>query len=138
VLEAMAEVHLLKRDFDTALDLYNGLVREFEDSPKLWNERGVCLHQDGRREASRASYEKAVAIDPDYALAWNNLGVLLADTQGEEAITAFNKAIQSNRQVVDARLNLALSSGFIFIRRHPLRPHGPAMFGPGVSPRLHV
>ncbi len=108
VLEAMAEVHLLKRDFETALDLYDGLVREFEESPKLWNERGVCLHQAGRREAAQASYEKSVAIDPGYALAWNNLGVLLADNQSQEAITAFNKAIQSNRQMVDPRLNLAL------------------------------
>jgi len=108
VLEAMAEVHLLKQDFETALDLYDGLVREFEESPKLWNERGVCLHQAGRREAARSSYEKAAALDPGYALAWNNLGVLLADTKAEEAIAAFNKAIQINRQVVAARLNMAL------------------------------
>ena len=25
------------------------LVKEFPDSPKLWNERGVCLHQAGKR-----------------------------------------------------------------------------------------
>ena len=45
-------------------------------SPKLWNERGVCLHQAGRRDEAATAYEQAIAADPDYALAWNNLGVL--------------------------------------------------------------
>ena len=52
--------------------------REYPDSPKLWNERGVCLHQAGRRAEALASYEQAVAIDPAYQLAWNNLGVVRA------------------------------------------------------------
>src|SRR5207245_1519355 len=38
-LQAMAEVHLLKRDFPSALELYETLLREVPDSPKLWNER---------------------------------------------------------------------------------------------------
>ena len=62
-LQAMAEVHLLRRDLAAALELYDALVREFPDSPKLWNERGVCLHQAGRRAEALASYEKAVAAD---------------------------------------------------------------------------
>ena len=53
-LQAMAEVHLLRRELPAALELYDALVREYADSPKLWNERGVCLHQAGRRaEADR-------------------------------------------------------------------------------------
>ena len=36
---------------------------EFPDSPKMWNERGVCLHQAGKRADALASYEKAVAAD---------------------------------------------------------------------------
>ncbi|HEX7843791.1 MAG TPA: tetratricopeptide repeat protein, partial [Kofleriaceae bacterium] len=76
VLQAMAEVHLIRRDLAPALELYDGLVQEFADSPKLWNERGVCLHQANRRDEAAASYARATANDPDYSLAWNNLGVL--------------------------------------------------------------
>src|SRR5699024_1812850 len=65
-LQAMAEVHLLRRELGAALELYEDLVREYPDSPKLWNERGVCLHQAGRRAEAIASYERAVAIDPAY------------------------------------------------------------------------
>src|SRR6185312_1728889 len=70
-LQAMAEVHLLRRELQPALELYDGLVREYADSPKLWNERGVCLHQAGRRADAIQSYDRAVAVDPDYRLAWN-------------------------------------------------------------------
>src|SRR6185436_17646118 len=40
---AMAEVHLLKRDYLAALGLYEGLIGETPDSAKLWNERGIAL-----------------------------------------------------------------------------------------------
>ena len=97
VLQAMAEVHLLRRDLPAALDLYDELlVEEHADSPKIWNERGVCLHQSGRRDAARDSYRKrAISLDSAYALAWNNLGVLLAhDPATGEAEAAFRAALQ--------------------------------------------
>src|SRR5256712_9934995 len=73
VLQAMAEVHLLRRDFAVALELYEALIGEVPDSPKLWNERGVVLHQTGRAVEALASYRQAVEVDPLYALAWNNV-----------------------------------------------------------------
>ena len=77
-LQAIAEVHILRRNLNAALGLYDALVQEFPDSPKLWNERGVCLHQLGHRSDAIASYEKAVGIDGAYQLGWNNLGVIRA------------------------------------------------------------
>jgi cellulose synthase operon protein C len=48
VLQAMAEVHLLMRQPKESLALYDELLQRQPDSPKLWNERGVALHQQGR------------------------------------------------------------------------------------------
>src|SRR5213596_941695 len=84
-LQAMAELHLLKHDFPAALELYETLLREVPDSPKLWNERGVVLHQAGRPDDALASYRQAVEIDRKYTLAWNNLGVLQAHQGDTEA-----------------------------------------------------
>ena len=107
--QAMAEVHLLRRDLAAALKLYDGLVQEYADSPKLWNERGVCLHQTGKRAQAISSYERAVAIDGAYRLAWNNLGVIRAgETGSDAAATAFQRALQGERPLLAARLNLAL------------------------------
>jgi len=109
VLQAMAEVHLLRRDFGPALELYETLVLEVPDSPKLWNERGVVLHQAGRVDEALASYRRAAEIDGKYALAWNNIGVALAHQGGtEDAIEAFRGALHQRSTFAAARLNLAL------------------------------
>src|ERR1044072_9765220 len=91
----MAEVYLLKRDFSDALELYDALIHEVPDSPKLWNERGVVLHQAGRTADSLTSYRQATEVDPRYALAWNNVGVVLGH-QGdpEGGGEAVGKALQ--------------------------------------------
>ncbi|MEO6057697.1 MAG: tetratricopeptide repeat protein, partial [Gemmatimonadales bacterium] len=116
-LQAMAEVHLLRRELGEALDLYDLLVREHTESPKLWNERGVCLHQAGRRDDAIASYERAVAADADYQLAWNNLGVVRAGEPGDAAVAAFRRALAGDRPLFTARLNL----GLLCLQRHQLR-----------------
>src|SRR2546426_1071215 len=105
----MAEVHLLKRDFPAALELYETLLREVPDSPKVWNERGVVLHQAGRPDDALSSYKQAVEIDPKYALAWNNLGVLQTHrADNEDAIESLRTALQLQGTFSAARLNLAL------------------------------
>ena len=116
-LQAMAEVHLLRRELPAALELYDTLVRDYADSPKLWNERGVCLHQAGRRVDAIASYERAVSVDAGYQLAWNNLGVIGAGEAGDGAIAAFRRALEGERPLLAARLNL----GLLFLQRHQLR-----------------
>jgi len=108
-LQAMGEIHLLKHDFPAALELYETLLREVPDSPKLWNERGVVLHQAGSPDDALASYRQAVEIDRKYTLAWNNLGVLQAHQgDSEAAIESFRTGLQLQNAFSSARLNLAL------------------------------
>src|SRR5437763_9009813 len=105
----MAEVHLLKHDFAAALELYETLLREVPDSPKLWNERGVVLHQAGRTDEALTSYQQAVEVDAKYALAWNNLGVVQAHkTAADSGIESFRTALRLQGGFTVARLNLAL------------------------------
>jgi len=119
VTQAMAELHLLRRSFAAALELYDALVAELADSAKIWNERGVCLHQSGRREQARISYQKALEVDPKYALAWNNLGVLLTTgPEAEDAQIAFEHALAARPELETARLNLAL----FHLQRRRLQP----------------
>src|SRR5260370_22613882 len=104
----MAEVHLLKHDFAAALELYETLLREVPDSPKLWNERGVVLHQAGRTDEALASYQQAVGVDATYTLAWNNLGVIQAHkTDSDPAIESFRNALQMRGGFTPPRLHPA-------------------------------
>ena len=108
-MQAMAEVHLLRQDTGSAITLYEQLVKENADSPKLWNERGVAFHQSGRAADALDSYERAVALDARYALALNNLGVARFHAGRDDlAVEAFRNALTVEPTFVKARLNLAL------------------------------
>jgi tetratricopeptide (TPR) repeat protein len=90
VLQAMAEVHLLMRQPKEALGLYDELLQRQPQSPKLWNERGVALHQEGKFGEAEGSYRKALEAEPTYAIAYNNLGVSLYHRGSiDEAVAAF-------------------------------------------------
>src|SRR5258707_13125485 len=105
----MAGALALRRDYPGALALSEPPLHEVPDSPKLWNEHGIVLHQAGRTAEALASYRRAIEVDEKYALAWNNLGVVLAHTgDTEEAIEAFRRALQVRGTLAAARLNLAL------------------------------
>jgi tetratricopeptide (TPR) repeat protein len=109
VRQAMAEVHLLKKDASAAIELYDQILLAQKDSPKLWCERGVALHQQGQHAAAAASYRRALEIDPAYAIAHNNLGVAQyhgGETEG--AVDSFRAALSSQPNFVKAWLNLAL------------------------------
>jgi cellulose synthase operon protein C len=109
VRQAMAEVHLLKKDASAAIELYDQILLAQTDSPKLWCERGVALHQQGQHAAAAASYRRALTIDPAYAIAHNNLGVAqyhAGETEG--AVDSFRAALSSQPNFVKAWLNLAL------------------------------
>jgi tetratricopeptide (TPR) repeat protein len=106
---AMAELYLLRREVDAALELYDQLLGRQPLSPKLWNERGVALHQAGRYLDAQDSYKRALECDVGYALAQNNLGVALYHSgEPEPAFDAFRRALEANGSFVKARLNQAL------------------------------
>ena len=109
LVQAMAEVHLLKKEPAIAAQLYEKLLVSRPDSPKLWNERGIALHQDGRYVDAAESYRRSVACDAKYALGLNNLGVALYHVGNAEAsVEAFRFALKAQPSFIKARLNLAL------------------------------
>ena len=109
VEQGIAEVHLLTRDADAALALYEALVERRNDSPQLWNERGVALHQLGRYAEAQHSYTRAIELESTYALALNNFGVALYHAgEPDSAFEAFRRALESHGAFTKARLNQAL------------------------------
>lgn len=85
VLLGLAEIRLLQGSFEEAVTLYDRLVEQRDDSPKIWNERGVALHRLGRVDPAIDSYRRAVALDHTYLLGWSNLGVARVQRGDTEA-----------------------------------------------------
>ena len=58
---------------------------------------GNALKEQGKLEEAIEAYNKALAIKPDYAEAYNNMGNALQEQNKlEEAIEAYNKALASS------------------------------------------
>ena len=57
-------------------------------------------------ERAIVAYERAIALKPDYALAWNNRGAALeALNQTKEALKSYSQALQFNPQYEKALNN---------------------------------
>ncbi|MCW5623787.1 MAG: tetratricopeptide repeat protein [Burkholderiales bacterium] len=62
----------------------------------------------GRWEAADVRYRSAVELDPRFARAWNNWGLLRLDLNDvSQAIAAFESAVATDPDLVPAQLNLA-------------------------------
>lgn len=69
-------IHLQQGRWDDALEAFDRSLKVNEQNPYAWNLRGVALRESGKFAEARASYERALALDPLYARAHFNLGVL--------------------------------------------------------------
>jgi tetratricopeptide (TPR) repeat protein len=71
---------------------------------------GVKLHEQGRWEEAIAEYNKAIELDPNLAIVYNNRGAAYFETgQYDLAIADFNKAIELDPNLAMAYANRALA-----------------------------
>ena len=68
-----------------------------ENEARKHNNLGNAYYRQGEHDLAIASYQKAIAIKPDYAKAYSNLGAAY-DEQGkfDEAVESHQKAISIN------------------------------------------
>jgi len=118
----------LERETRESLDW--GLVRPLQPpahAAEAWFERAAGLEGDPEHwEEAVAAYERVVAVDPDYAAAWNNLG-LLEHRMGryERAGERYRRALETDPACCQAAFNLGalqedlgdLGSSVIWYRR---------------------
>jgi len=83
------------------------LVKDFPNSPILYNIRASCYKANGQMDASIKDYEKAVTLKPDYAEAHYNLGITLRELgQIEAALKSYEKALAIKHEYPEAHNNL--------------------------------
>ena len=75
---------------------------------RTYNDRGVRQQQAGRITSAIDSYERAISLAPDFALAHYNLGSAYDDIlQYDKALVEYQTAIQNDPQIYFAYNNLA-------------------------------
>jgi tetratricopeptide (TPR) repeat protein len=96
---------------DAAATLATGLVRPMQppvSQAETWFERASEWDADPARwQDAVEAYRRVVAIDPTYAAAWNNLGLLLHRMgEYEQAREAYAAALEQAPQCAEAAYNL--------------------------------
>jgi tetratricopeptide (TPR) repeat protein len=91
--------------------LTTGLVRPLKppvEQAEAWFDRASELDADPARwEEAIAAYRRVVAIDPTYAAAWNNLGLLLHRMgRYDDARRAYASALERDPRCAEAAYNL--------------------------------
>ena len=83
-------------------------LASFPDHPVAHNVLGRLLGRSGADpQQVIAAFREAIRLDPEYAEAHNNLGLVLTQTdQTDEAIAAFREAVRLRPDYADARANL--------------------------------
>lgn len=75
-----------------------------------WSNKGYSLSTLGRLEEAVCCHDKAIEIDPSFALAWNNKGSNLHKIgRFEEAIDCFDRAIKIDSGYTDSWSNKGVS-----------------------------
>ena len=108
-LQSLIDVYSQGR-LQQALQQSEALIKKFPKSVILLNIQGATLKGLCQLDRSIEAYRKAIAINPDCADTYNNIGNVLKDQgQLEEAIEAYNKGIKLKPDYAEAYSNMGIA-----------------------------
>ena len=80
------------------------------ESANIWFQRGNALRALGANAEALESWERAIALKPDFAEAHCNRGILLRDNGDlDAAVSAYLQALESQPDLAQAQWNLSLA-----------------------------
>lgn len=84
---------------------FSSIVKE---EARLYRERGYEAQKIGDYETAFSSYEKAIAVDPNYSIAYNDLGVLY-ERKGNKSMARamYQRALEIDPNYKEVYYNLA-------------------------------
>ncbi len=92
-----------------ALEDVNFILENFPKSALAYDLKGVILKKQGKFEDAIDAFSKAVAIEPDFAIAWYNLGQMERSLfHFDKAKTYLDKAIQLQGDLTKAYFERAM------------------------------
>jgi len=69
-----------------------------------WNDKGAALEKQGKLDEAIQAFDKAIELNPNFALAWSNKALMLHKQYNyEEALRAVDKAIELDPKLVPAQ-----------------------------------
>lgn len=84
-------------------------LTELQKQARLYREEGLRFQNTGNLDLATKMYQKAIELDPAYAVPYNDLGIILEGSGfTDAAIMSYLKAIKADPDYLSAYSNLAL------------------------------
>ena len=109
--EAVSLAILLQKNeqFAEAEELYRLVLEQIPDHPRALHFAGVLAHQQRRNEEAVAFIERSLALAPDQADWYSNLGIVYqSDGKLHRAVDAYRRAIAIDPRHANAHSNLGV------------------------------
>ena len=115
------EIFYLLKDYDTALDCFEHIIKINPEKDTAWNSKGLVLiniesiedamsTKNEFADAAIASFDQAIKLNSNYTTAFYNRGIALTKLgRYEEAIESYDKAIKLKPDVSDFWHNKAIA-----------------------------
>lgn len=105
---ALAAAHCHRGDFNSAFAVLDEAHDSFKSHPGYWNQVGTCYLLRNEINTSLLYYNKSRGLDPNYAPAVNNIGVIfMLKGLEQKAFRAFEEASRMNSFSLTPSFNLA-------------------------------
>jgi tetratricopeptide (TPR) repeat protein len=111
----IGETYRRKGDFNAAAQALQKARENLPDSIAVLSTLGLVLDGAGRRPEARQVYEATIKLDPNNAVALNNLAFLLAETGGD-LDDALSKA-QRAKQLLPNLYEISDTLGWIYLKK---------------------
>ncbi|HSA95538.1 MAG TPA: sulfatase-like hydrolase/transferase, partial [Acidobacteriota bacterium] len=110
IMTALGIIMIDNRRYDEAIDLLQKSLTAIDFDPETWNYLGVAYWNTGRFDEASQAYERALSLDGNYAIVFNNRGSLrlslfLKEQKPEElrqALEDFRKAVELDPKYASA------------------------------------
>jgi len=108
--EDLARLHLARKEYREAQDIFHKLTLEQPKNSIYWNELGIALHNQRQLDSAMKCYQRSAKLDPKYADPRNNAGTIYYERgKFTKAIRSYNKAISLRGDFAAFYLNLGFA-----------------------------
>lgn len=116
LLFRLGEAYRLKGDINSAIDTFRRATQAAPNDLNSLLQLSLMMEATGRRNEARPLYEQILKVQPDQAIALNNLAFLKADEGGDldQALTMAQKA----KQVLPGSPDVSDTLGWIYIKKN--------------------
>jgi tetratricopeptide (TPR) repeat protein len=88
------------------MTLWNNIISQYQTIPPVYVNRGNLLRDNNRPDEALKDYNKAIELNPRFAIAYFNRGTLFKNVKrNDEALKDFNKAIELDPSYAKAYCN---------------------------------